>query len=244
MDYFIFAIICFFGGILSSLVGVGGGVLVLSLILTMTPFLVGSSIHSIVMLVGNIQKAIMLKEHIKREIIFRFITGAIPGALAGAYIVSLIPDHVLYLIFGIFLLLFCAMEFFKSNLKYSVHLNDFYWVGGMTGISAGILGAPGPIHAPFFLRYGLTKEAFIGTAAVTTIIVHISKLSVFFRLGIFTQIDPWFLILGVSTTFVGIWLGIVLLRKINPETFRKMIVIILALLGTYYIVKASNQLLI
>lgn len=240
MHFIIFSLICFIGGVLSSVVGVGGGILVLSLILTTTPFLVGSALHSIIMMIANIQKAIMLKSYVKRDVVLRFIAGAIPGALTGAFVVSLIPEHIMYFVFGIFLLIFCFLEIIKTGLNYSVRLKDFYWIGGVTGFSAGVLGAPGPIHAPFFMKYGLSKEAFIATASMTTLIVHLSKIGVFLNLGVFEKIQPIMLILGIVNTLIGVYVGVIFLKKMRSETFDRIMVYVLGILGTYYILKASK----
>lgn len=241
MELITLGIICFIGGVLSSVVGVGGGILVLSLLLTMMPFLIASALHSIIMMIANIQKSVMLISYIRMDIVWKFLMGAIPGALFGAYVVTLIPAQWLYLIFGVFLLVFCYAEIAKSSISFTVTKNDFYWVGGLTGFSAGILGAPGPIHAPFFMRYGLTKEAFIATASLTTIVVHVSKLSIFWQMDIFSQIEPWDLIIGISATLIGVYVGIIFLKKMRTVVFQRLMIAVLGILGTYYLIKASTM---
>ena len=242
MELITLGIICFIGGVLSSVVGVGGGILVLSLLVTMMPFLIASALHSIIMMIANIQKSVMLISFIEMDIVWRFLVGAVPGALLGAYVVTMIPAVWLYFIFGIFLLGFCYVEVAKSSVNFSVKKYDFFWVGGLTGFSAGILGAPGPVNAPFFLRYGLSKEAFIATASLTTIVVHLSKLSIFWQLDIFSQIDFWDLIIGISSTLFGVFIGVIWLKKMRTAIFNRMMIAVLGILGTYYLVKASIML--
>lgn len=240
MELITLGIICFIGGVLSSIVGVGGGILVLSLLLTMMPFLIASALHSIIMMIANIQKSVMLISYIQLDIVWRFLIGAVPGALLGAFVVTLIPAVWLYLIFGVFLLGFCYVELAKSSINFSVRKRDFFWVGGLTGFSAGILGAPGPINAPFFMRYGLSKEAFIATASLTTIVVHLSKLSIFWQLNIFSEINFWELIIGISSTLSGVFIGIIWLKKMKTVIFNQIMIAILGILGTYYLIKAST----
>ncbi len=49
----------------------------------------------------------------------------------------------------------------------------------MFGFLEGILGSVGPLMAPFFLAFGLVKGAYIGTDALATVAMQVSKLTVF-----------------------------------------------------------------
>jgi hypothetical protein len=47
------------------------------------------------------------------------------------------------------------------------------------GFLEGILGTVGPLMAPFFLAYGLMRNAYIGTDALATVAMQGTKLAVF-----------------------------------------------------------------
>lgn len=240
MEIILIAFICFVGGIISSVIGVGGGVMVLALLLTMMPLLIGSALHSILMLVGNLQKSLMLFSHISKELIFKYLVGAIPGVLLGSFLVIIIPASFIYLIFSFFLLGYGYIELRHPAYHFKVKQNDFFWIGNLSGISTGIMGAPGPIHAPFFLRYGLTKESFVATTSITTFVMHLSKLGAFWKLDILSTVNFSFLIVGIGSTVLGIYFGIVLLGKIPILLFKRILVFVLIILGFYYLTRAIN----
>ncbi len=41
---------------------------------------------------------------------------------------------------------------------------------------SALLGSVGPLMAPFFLAFGLVKGAYIGTEAMCTVVMHVTKL--------------------------------------------------------------------
>jgi len=47
------------------------------------------------------------------------------------------------------------------------------------GFLEGVMGTVGPLMAPFFLAYGLVRNAYIGTDALATVAMQGSKLAVF-----------------------------------------------------------------
>jgi uncharacterized membrane protein YfcA len=49
-------------------------------------------------------------------------------------------------------------------------------IGAGASFLSALLGSVGPLMAPFFLAYGLVKGAYIGTEALCTVVMHITKL--------------------------------------------------------------------
>ncbi len=56
-------------------------------------------------------------------------------------------------------------------------------VGALIGYLTGIVASTGPINVPFFLAYGLIKGAFLGTEAMSSLLVYVSKSIVFRSFG-------------------------------------------------------------
>jgi uncharacterized membrane protein YfcA len=55
----------------------------------------------------------------------------------------------------------------------------FWPVGAVCGFLEGVMGSVGPLMAPFFLAYGLMRNAYIGTDALATVAMQGTKLAVF-----------------------------------------------------------------
>ena len=56
-------------------------------------------------------------------------------------------------------------------------------VGAGIGYLTGIVATTGAINTPFFLAYGLTKGAFLGTEAASTLSILFTKGITFHQLG-------------------------------------------------------------
>ena len=56
-------------------------------------------------------------------------------------------------------------------------------VGAVIGYLTGIVATTGAINTPFFLAYGLSKGAFLGTEAASTLSILFTKGVAFHQLG-------------------------------------------------------------
>lgn len=52
-------------------------------------------------------------------------------------------------------------------------------VGAVIGYLTGIVASTGPVNTPFFLAYGLSKGAFLGTEALGSVAIGLTKAAVF-----------------------------------------------------------------
>ena len=55
----------------------------------------------------------------------------------------------------------------------------FAAVGAASGLGSALLGSVGPLTAPFFLAYGLTRAAYIGTEAASALTMHLTKIAAY-----------------------------------------------------------------
>ena len=118
-----------------------------------------------------------------------------------------------------------------------IKLGGFVPLGAVSGILSAILGTVGPLAAPFFLSYGLVKGAYIGTEAMTAVIMHITKLGVY---GNFSLIGARTLLIGAAIGVVmlaGTFLGYKLLPKVPGHLFPYIIEGVLVISGLLFIVR-------
>jgi uncharacterized membrane protein YfcA len=74
-------------------------------------------------------------------------------------------------------------------------------VGAVIGYLTGIVATTGAINTPFFLAYGLTKGAFLGTEAASTLSILFTKGITFHQLGF----------LNIAAIVQGLLIGIFVL---------------------------------
>lgn len=104
-------------------------------------------------------------------------------------------------------------------------------VGAASGFGSALLGSVGPLTAPFFLAYGLVKDAYIGTEAAGAVLMHLAKLGGY---GAGQLLDLHVLLLGlalVPSTIAGTWAGKKAMHRINEEWFVRIVEIGLLVAG-------------
>src|SRR6185369_9065111 len=68
-----------------------------------------------------------------------------------------------------------------------VPTKGFAVLGAVFSFLSALLGSVGPIMIPFFLAYGLVKGALIGTEALATVVMHVTKLAVYGGTAVLTR---------------------------------------------------------
>ncbi|HWH47969.1 MAG TPA: TSUP family transporter, partial [Burkholderiales bacterium] len=100
-----------------------------------------------------------------------------------------------------------------------VRLRHLALAGAAIGYATGIVVSTGPVNTPFFLAYGLTRGAFLGTEALASLGMYVSKAIAFRSFGALTdEIIVQGLIIG-SSLMAGSWAAKYLVLRIPPQRF-------------------------
>ena len=94
----------FFTSALTAAFGVGGGVAMLALLGLFVPVAALIPVHGAVQLGSNTGRAWHQRAHVRRDIAAPFLIGSLAGAAAGALVVVQLPDFVLKLLLGAFII--------------------------------------------------------------------------------------------------------------------------------------------
>ena len=97
------------------------------------------------------------------------ITYGIPSILLsflGASLVGVIPQSILQIILGVFLIVFSVLFLFKPLLKFAANTRTTAGGGSISGFITGVVGTGGALRAMFLTGFNLEKTKYIATAAV------------------------------------------------------------------------------
>lgn len=97
-------------------------------------------------------------------------------ALLGGMLFAHAPLRPLTRVLGAFLILIVVIRHMPKLKALRTPLKGFALIGAASSFLSALLGSVGPLMAPFFLAYGLVKGAYIGTEALSTVVMHIAKL--------------------------------------------------------------------
>lgn len=205
--------------IISGIIGMGGGILLLTLMMYALPYQFVIPIHGLIQLTSNSSRSWYLRKHIVRSYFISFLLGAPFGLFVAYNILNNIKDSK----WPLFLLsLFIIYVVFKPKKIPEIRLNKYGWffLGILAGIQGPILGATGPLIAPFFSRSDLKKEEIVATKASLQIVIHFFKLPLFLTLG-FNYIEHLDIIITMSiAALLGTYIGVHFLKKIKTEHFQ------------------------
>lgn len=219
MIYLILGLSAVATSIISAIIGMGGGILLLTLMTFVLPYQVIIPIHGIVQMVSNGSRSFFLRSHVNKQFLFYFALGVPIGSIIAFNILNLaLNENYYYLLLSI--LIFYVI--FKPKKLPSFKLNRLGWfsLGIVSSTLSPLLGATGPMLALFYVRDDLPKEEIIATKAVQQMLLHLVKIPLFLSLS-FNYIDNMDKILFmVAAVLIGTSLGVKLLKRIDEKIFK------------------------
>ena len=180
-------------------------------------------ILTVAQLLGNLSRVWFNRREVEAPIVRWFALGAVPAAVAGGIIFATAPAPALTRLLGAFLLVTVLYRHTPWGKQFRVKLRGFLPIGFSFGFLSALVGSVGPMMAPFFLSYGLVRGAYIGSEALSTVVMHITKLGVY---GGYDLLDGPIVLIGVAigaVMFVGSYVGKRILALVPEKAFPMII---------------------
>ncbi len=219
---------------LSAVIGMGGGMILLAIMLLFMPVEVAIPIHAAVQLISNGTRTFVYLKHVQWKVWALFCGPAVIGILMGKEIFLALDRDWLRIGMALFILITTYLP--KSKKGNPWPLWPFAIAGAIAGTLGMLVGATGPIIAPFFLHAQLLKEKLIATKAVCQTTIHILKIVAFGTMGFaFGELSWLIVVLGVAV-IVGTFLGKKFLQRISEQTFVYLVKAVLTVIAVKLIV--------
>lgn len=227
----IFLALAFIVSVISATFGLGSALILIPFSTFLLPIKKAIAIVTIFFIAGNISKIILFRKHIEWKIILLIWAGAIPMVFLGAYLMVYAPSEIIEKVLGGIILLYVINDYFK--LTKHVKLNKFAiaCVGGAYGFFAGIIGTGGAIKAALLDHIGLRKERFIAVMATSAILMNLIKTMIYSQSSLIGTEDIPLIIGLIICAFSGAYVGRNLVKKLHPDTFKKIILLLLVIVS-------------
>jgi hypothetical protein len=224
---------------LSAVAGFGGGMLLLAACIAALGPHKAVVVVTIAQLASNGGRVWFNRTEIHRYLVEVFSLGAVPGAAAGALLLTATPTDMLARIIGGFLL---ALVIWRRFHPAGVHMPDpvFVAMGAASGFGSGLLGSVGPLVAEFFLARGLVRGAYIGTDAAANLLMHITKLIVYGAAALLTQATGLIGLVLVPASLAGSWAGKQIVDRLPPGDFIIVVELALVAAGVALLIGGSS----
>lgn len=178
-------------GVLGLFAGVLGGVLGFGTTIILMPALVyfygpmqTIPVIAITATVANVSRVFLWWREVDWRACAVYSLTGIPAVVLGAHTLVALDEHFIQLMLGIFLISLIPLRRWMRRQKFYLKLWQLSLVGAFIGYLTGVVATTGAINTPFFLAYGLTKGAFLGTEAASTLSILLTKGVTFHQLGI------------------------------------------------------------
>ncbi|NYF58983.1 sulfite exporter TauE/SafE family protein [Micromonospora purpureochromogenes] len=220
--------------LLSAVTGFGGGVLLLPVFTALFGLRVAVPVLTLAQLSSNGARVWLNRRELCRPLVGRFAVGAVPFALAGALLLAHAPLAALKRLLGVFLLAAVAWRR-RGPRPGRPRQRTFTVVGAASGLGSALLGSVGPLTAPFFLAYGLTRAGYVGTEAAGALTLHLAKTAGYAAGGL---LDRQVLLLGAAltpATLLGAAAGRRIVARLDDRVFVLLVEVGLLVAGVLFL---------
>ena len=193
-------------------------------------------ILTVAVLMGNASRVYFNRRELDLKLVGWFSAGSLPLALAGSFVYVSLPVFWIKKGIAVFLLLNVVIRHVHKNFQLKKPW-IFLPLGAVTGFLSALMGGVGPVSSPFFLAYGLTKEAFVGTEALCAVGMHLVKSIAYNRLNILNGSE---LMAGFSFGLVmalGSYVAKKILERLSRQTFLVLVEVLLCVIGLYMMIQ-------
>jgi uncharacterized membrane protein YfcA len=190
-------------------------------------------------LVGTAVRLASLWRQVDREVLLRFGALSAAGGLVGALLNSRLGSPALTLVFAALLLL--AGTVTVAGLGERIRLRGVaaWTAGALSGLFGGLVGNQGGIRAAALLGFDLRKESFVATATAVALVIDGARLPVYLATHGREILDAWPTIaVAVAGVVAGTLGGVPLLRRVPDPVYRRLVGVLLLLLGGYMLLHA------
>lgn len=222
---------------LAAVAGFGGAAIMLPILVWGFGIREAVPILTVAQLLGNLSRVWFNRGELRLNVVGWFALGAVPSAAIGGVIFATAPAGALVRVLGVVLLLTVAYRHSRWGKRLRLTLRGFLPLGATSGMLSAVVGTVGPIMAPFFLAYGLLKGAYIGTEALATVTMHVTKLGVYEG---YNLLSPSAVLIGLAigaVMFLGSYLGKRLLDRLPERWFPHLIDGVLVAAGLLFIIR-------
>jgi uncharacterized membrane protein YfcA len=211
---------------ISSLTGMAGGVVLLSLMTLVLPVKLIIPIHGLVQLFSNALRVYYLKKSVQLNFIKFYIIGLPLGAMLSVFFLRNVLNETWLLVM---LAILISYSIFKPKKLPSLKIKNTSWslVGLITGMLAILVGSVGPFLAAFYVRDDMDKEEIVATKATMQFLAHIIKIPSFIFIGFNYFEHITLTTIMVIGALIGTKMGVIALKKIDNKSFHYLFKIFL-----------------
>jgi uncharacterized membrane protein YfcA len=184
---------------------------------------------------GDILAVIYYKRHVKWIYLIKLLPWMVLGVLVGVVLGKDLPEDLFKSGMAVIILLSVVIMYYwerKKDRKVPTHWSFAALMGMMGGFSTMVGNLAGAFSNIYFLAIKLPKNEFIGTAAWLFFIINLFKVPFhIWSWGTINRASFQISLSLIPAVIAGFCLGIFLVKKINNDKYRQLILLLTGLGG-------------
>ncbi len=222
---------------LAAVTGFGGAAVLLPVLIVVFGVRAAVPILTVAQLIGNGSRVWLNRRELDWRVVGWFALGGVPMALLGGYLFAAAPSQSLTRLLGAFLLLVVLWRHLRPRRPGAFPAPVFAGIGAGASFLSALLGSVGPLMAPFFLAYGLVKGAYIGTEALSTVVMHVTKLIAYRETLVLPLHDVWVGLALGPPMVLGSFLGKRIVDRLPEKVFVAIVEAVLIVAGLGFLIR-------
>ena len=170
-------------GVLGGVIGFGTTIILMPALVYFYGPIQAIPVIGLVATVANLSRIFLWWSEINWKVCFVYSLTAIPAVILGVNTLITLNDRLVEVTLGLFLILLIPIRRWMRKKNFYLKLWQMSLVGAGIGYLTGIVATTGAINTPFFLAFGLSKGAFLGTEAASSLSILFTKGITFHQLG-------------------------------------------------------------
>jgi uncharacterized membrane protein YfcA len=232
--------VAFVAGAIASVTGFGIGSLLTPLLATRVELRLAVAAITIPHLIGSAQRCWLLRRSIDRRVLLGFGVASAAGGLTGALLSTRLSSDALTAAFGLIVAAAGVAELTGWVRRRRWGPKAGWVAGAVSGAFGGLVGNQGGIRTAAMLGFDVPKESFVATSAVIALFVDGARLPVYLATQGPEMAALWPELLVVTLAVVaGTFAGTRLLTRLPEDRFRKILGILLVVLGLYMMTRVT-----
>jgi uncharacterized protein len=222
--------------IIGTMAGFGSSTIFLPLALLFVDFKTAIILVAIFHLFGNLSRIIFFREGFDKRIILQFGVPSIFFSILGALLIGVLPQPILKLVLGIFLITTSVSFLIKPRLKIPANTSTFIAGGSVTGFITALVGTGGALRATLLQGFNIEKIKYIVTAATIALATDATRIPVYISQGFLREQYFIYIPILFGIALAGSFVGRRIVKMIDQELFRKIVLVATIIVSIKFII--------
>lgn len=207
---------------LTAVLGFGGGIVLLALLLLVVEPIVAIPLHAAIQVVSNGTRTVIRRHEVDWRIVGYGSLLLLPAGALTVPLAEAAPEAALQAAIATAVLAATWIPERTSLDLPAPTAAGWVGIGAVLGALNPLVGATGPLVAPFYRAAGRTRQAFVGTFAGAQVSGHLAKIVLFGAAGLAPTDHLPTIAVGIAGVVIGTHLGSALLDRLSEQRFRTL----------------------